>query len=322
VDLDALFPQLAGDSAAPADTGSRPPLPLGNTVLEFAADTIILGGATWSDMTGRLTWDQGTLIIDTLYGGVYGGRTSLKGRIDSALNSDAPYAFHVRLDSLAIGELLTRFGRAGNHLQGRASLTAQIAGRGATPDEILRRLAISGTAHLFDAQLVNLGAAARAQELFGLSPRDPVPLKSRWNNFRVEEGRTRMDDFQFSALDGEWTLSGSVGLDGTLDYALDGTLPADISSRLKLPDEWFSALPEAWRSQFDPVDLLKNDAGEAEFFLLFGGTLTQPKVSIDWSRLQPVLTERFEKRVKDRLTDEFETEVKKGLQDLFNKLKP
>ena len=131
-----------------------------------------------------------------------------------------------------------------------------------------------------------------------------------------------MDDFQFSALDGEWALAGSVGLDGTLDYALDGTLPADISSRLKLPDEWFSALPEAWRSQFDPVDLLKNDAGEAEFFLLFGGTLTQPKVSIDWSRLQPVLTERFEKRVKDRLTDEFETEVKKGLQDLFNKLKP
>jgi AsmA protein len=322
VDLDALFPHLAGDSAAPADTGSRPPLPLGNTMLDVSADTMILGGATWTDMTGRLIWHQGSLSIDTLYGGVYGGTARLKGRIDSALSADAPYLFNVRIDSLALGQLLTRFGRVGNHLQGRGSLKAQIAGRGATPEEILQRLAIDGTAHLFDAQLVNLGAAARAQELLGLVPRDPVPLKSRWNSFRVQEGRTRLDDFQFKALDGAWVLAGSAGLDGTLDYALDGTLPPDVSSRLSLPDAWFSALPEAWRSQFDPVDLLKNDAGEAEFYLHIGGTLTRPNVSIDWARLQPVLTERFERRVKDRLTDEVESELKKGLQDLFNKLKP
>jgi hypothetical protein len=321
LNLDALFPQLAGDSAAPTDTSSRPPLPLGHTVLNLRADTVIVGGATWTGMTAKLTWQGGTLTVDTLHGRVYGGRANLSGRVDSALNADAPYAFSVQIDSLDVGELLSRFGGAGKHLKGRGSLVADITGRGATPEEMLQRLAVDGTASLFDAELVNLGAAVRVQELLGQSPRDPLPLKSRWNSFRVEEGRTRMDDFKFNTLDGSWVLAGSAGLDGTLDYALDGTLSAAVSSTLSLPDTWFSALPETWRSQIDPVDLLKNDAGEAEFFLHVGGTLTQPSVSIDWSRLQPVLTKRFEKRVKDRLTEEAKTELKKGLQDLFNKLK-
>jgi hypothetical protein len=321
LDLDGLFPQLAGDSAAPADTGSRPPLPLGNTVLNITADTMILGGATWTGMTGQFTWHQGTLLVDTLYGGVYGGRASLTGRIDSALSSDAPYMFDVRIDSLAVEQLLRRFGAAGKHLRGSGSFKAQVSGRGATPEEILERLAVDGTAWLFDARLVNLGAAAKAQELLGLPARDPVPLKSRWNSFRVEDGRTRMDDFQFKTSDGNWVLAGSAGLDGTLDYALDGTLTAEISKRLSLPDAWFAALPEAWRAQFDPVDLLKNDSGESEFFLRVGGTLNQPSVAIDWARLQPVLTARFDKRVKDRLSNEVESELKEGLQNLFDKLK-
>lgn len=321
LDLDQMFPQLAGDSLAPEDTSARPPWPPLQMSLSTDIDTLMLGGALWRRMHGEFSLADGHCTIDTLYGAVYGGKVHLAGRIDSLSQDFAPYEFRMRGDSLEIGELLGRFGAAGHHLRGRSDLAAKVSGRGALTGEGVPRLVMDGSVHLFDTRLENLAAAQKIQELLGMHVQDPLPIKSVSNRFRFEGGRARLDDFHFTSPQGAWILGGTAGLDGTLDYALSGLLPPEVASHLKLPESWLSALPADWQGRVDPLDLLKNDDGAIDLFFKIGGTLRSPQVAVDWEKLQPLLQERFESRLKEKVSLEVQKQLKEGLKGLLDKLK-
>ncbi len=321
LDLDALFPHLAGDSAAPADTSSRPPLPPGRAHLLVDADTLWLGGAVWRRVHAEFTLEGERCEIDTLHGLVYGGRLGLAGHIDSLSLPKPSYELHLEADSLEVGDLLGRFGAAGRHLRGRSQLSAHINGSGQTASDVIAALTVDGTVKLFDARLQELNVAGKIQELLGLKLQDPLPLKSVVNSFRVEHGRTRVDDFKFSTPQGAWILGGSAGLDGSLDYALAGRMPPELAAKVSLPDSWTQALPAEWRGRVDPLDLLKGDDGAIDLFFKIGGTFRQPDVAVDWDRLQPLFKQRFESRMKEELSDEAEKKLKEGLKGLFDKLK-
>src|SRR5262249_40956768 len=50
--------------------------------------------------------------------------------------------------------------------------------------------------------------------------------------FRVERGRMITDPVVLSGSNGEWRLSGGIGFDGALDYAVSTTLPPDVVKQL------------------------------------------------------------------------------------------
>jgi hypothetical protein len=116
-------------------------------------------------------------------------------------------------------------------------------------------------------------------------------------------------------------MTGSSGLDGTLDYNLDGLLSAATSAQVRLPQSARNLFPAAWRDQIDPVELMKNDDGQLELYVHVGGTLQKPTVELDWRRLEPVIKRRLEKRVTDELKKQLDDELKKGLEGLFDRLK-
>jgi uncharacterized protein involved in outer membrane biogenesis len=321
LNLDELFPQLAGDSAAPADTSARPPLPPGRARLTAEVDTLVLGGALWRRVHGEFTLVDQNCVIDTLYGSVFGGRVHLAGRLDSVGQPQVPYAFNVQADSLELGEMLARFGSAGRHLRGRSRMEARLSGRGAAAEDLVSGLLVDGSVQLFDARLEHLDVALKIQELLGLKLQDPIPLKSVTNRFRFEGGRTRVDDFHFNTPQGAWTLGGSAGIDGSLDYALSGRMPPDLASRVVLPESWTAALPAEWRGRVDPLELLKDDSGAIDLFFTIRGTFRSPDVGVDWDKLQPLFKQRFESRVKQKLTEGAQKELKEGLKGLLDKLK-
>jgi hypothetical protein len=226
------------------------------------------------------------------------------------------------VDSVEIGELLGRFGGLGRHLRGRSNLAAHVLGRGATPEQIAQQLVIDGSVNLFDNRLENLDLANKVQELLGLTLQNPLPVKSVSNRFRFENGRTRIDDFHFNTPQGAWTLGGSAGLDGSLDYALTGKLPPTLAARVKLPESWTQALPAQWRGRVNPLDLLKDDEGAIDLYFKVGGMFRKPEVAVDWDRLLPLFKQRFESRVKEKLTEDLQKELKEGLKGLFDKHKP
>jgi hypothetical protein len=281
-----------------------------------------MGDVQWQSVTAELTSEGSRLRIDTLYGRLFDGRASLVGDIDFDDPELPRFDLRLQLDSVAMGELRGRFHSLGKHLEGRGSLKASIQSGPMPAGDILDSLIATGSAELFDARLVNLQAAHGILKLLGIDAPDPIALQSRSNTFQLVRGRVQMDRFRFSALDAEWTLNGSIGLDGSLNYGLAVTLSENMSDRFVLPQSLTPHIPAAWSDLRNPADLLKNDTGLTELFVLVQGSFRRPEVRLDGDRMRANMQTRFEARVKETIKDELKDKLEKGLKDLFNSRKP
>jgi len=59
-----------------------------------------------------------------------------------------------------------------------------------------------------------------------------VRFKNMKLPFRVERGRMITDPVVLTGSNGDWRLSGGIGFDGSLDYAVSTTLPPDVVKKL------------------------------------------------------------------------------------------
>lgn len=320
-DLDGFFPELAPDTAPPAQVTAQPPLPAMSLRAEITADTLIAGGAEWRRMRGRIRFEDGRLWLDTLMGQVYGGKAALAGSINLANPSMPEYDLNARADSVHVDQVLSRFCRLGSFLRGAGSMTAEVDGKGTEFRDLVNQLTVEGSALLFDATLVNLKPVSSVMALAGLPATESVPVRSLRNAFRIDRGRVQFDEFRFSALESNWNLAGSAGLDGTLDYSLDAVLSEALSGQFELPAELRDRMKAEWLGDTDPVDLLKNDDGRVELAIKLEGDYSRPKVGFDWDRMLPSIQKRFEERVAGKLKESVEEKAKEGLKGLFDKLK-
>ena len=321
-DLDRFFPELAPDTARPREESAVPPLPALTATVGVEADTLVVGGAQWTRMRGQLSYRDGQITIDTLYGVVYGGRAAISGSVDLRTPAMPAYDLSATADSVEVGSVLSRFARVGQFLEGRSTLSARIKGKGTELADLVNQLTVAGTAVLLDARLVRLDAAGSVMGLLGMEGREIVPLRSLANSFSVEKGRVRLDDFAVTALESDWTLTGSAGFDGTFDYKIGTRLSRSRSDGFRLPAGLKERFSGDWLSGADPVSLLKDDNGQVELYLQLSGSYDKPTVTFDWARLEPAIRSRFKSRVLDKLSKEAQEKAKTGLGNVFRKLKP
>jgi hypothetical protein len=135
-------------------------------------------------------------------------------------------------------------------------------------------------------------------------------IKTLRNSFRIERERVWFDDFSASTKSGDFELSGSVGMDGSLDYKLTAVLSPELSSG-------FDALG-------DLSDYLKNDQERVVLDVKIKGPAKNPEFSLDTSKAE----ERFKKRMtqklkqeKKKVTDELKKKGEDLLRELFKKKK-
>lgn len=320
--LDRFFPATAAPTTLPPTTQTLPPAFDALLHIQVNFDTLIMGGVPWYSVTAELTSSSQHMHIDTLSGRLFDGQVTLGGDIDLEDPENPGFDLTLQLDSMAMGELSGRFFTLGQHLMGRGSLEAKIESGRVPVRDMLDSLTVTGTAALFDARLVNLQAAHGILKILGIDVIDPISLASRWNAYHLERGRVRLEDFEFKTPQADWTLNGSIGLDGSLNYDLAVTLSRNLSDRFVLPQSLTPRVPPEWVAMTSPADLLKNDTGSAELFLMVQGSYTRPRIKFDWERLREGMQRRFESRVKDTVKDELKDRLKTGLKNLFNPKKP
>lgn len=320
--LDQVLPALVTGSDPTPDRGASPARADTDLEIRLDFDTLVMGDIQWQSVTAEMTSEGSRLRIDTLSGRLFDGRASLTGDIDFDDPELPRFDLRLQLDSVAMGELRGRFQSLGEHLEGRGSLKAVIQSGPMPARDILDSLIVTGSAAFFDARLVNLKKAHGILKVLGIDAPDPIAFQSRWNTYQLERGRVKMDRFMFRALDAEWTLNGSIGLDGSLNYGLAVTLSKNLSDRFVLPQSLAPHIPAAWSDLSNPADLLKNDTGSAELFVLVQGSFRRPEIRLDWDRMRASMQARFEARVKETVRDELKDKLKKGLKDLFNSKKP
>jgi uncharacterized protein involved in outer membrane biogenesis len=157
----------------------------------------------------------------------YGGAVTGRARFGLADPANPSYAVSGRADTVRVDRFLAAWTPAKALLEGVTGATFDLSGDGVRPEQLRGTLTALGIAQLAQGRLRGpvmdaIALATRTPSLSEVSFRDlRLP-------FRVDHGRVLTDSVRFQAGSGEWRVSGLVGFDGALDYAVSATLPPEV----------------------------------------------------------------------------------------------
>ncbi|HEY6195114.1 MAG TPA: AsmA-like C-terminal region-containing protein [Candidatus Eisenbacteria bacterium] len=155
----------------------------------------------------------------------YGGTVTGDARFDLRDTRRPVYAVHTTIDKVKADAILGAWTPVKNLLAGTLSSKLEFSGAGQTPDDIKHSLTLVGLAALTDGHL-GPGPALDALAQFVKVPKLRQLDFSRLElPMRIQQGRLVTDPVVLTGASGEWRLSGAIGFDGALDYAVSVTLP-------------------------------------------------------------------------------------------------
>jgi len=184
------------------------------------------------NVDARVQLEPGVLIVPQYAMRAYGGTAAGNLRFDARDPAKPAFTIKSQIDSLDADALLSAWTPARGLLHGSLGTTLSLGGEGMTPAELKRTITAVGLAAVANGTLgpgPALDAVARATHIPALKE---VRFKDGHVPFRVERGRVVTDPVVLNGPNGEWKLTGSVGFDGTLDYAVSGTLPPEVVQAL------------------------------------------------------------------------------------------
>jgi hypothetical protein len=228
------------------------------------------------------------------YGGTVTGRASF-GFEDPASPS---FAVSGRADTVEVDRVLSAWSPARGVLTGVASSEFELSGDGVRPEQLRTSLGALGLALLAQGRLSGpvmeaIAAAARTPALREVSLRDlRLP-------FRIERGRVVTDSVRFSGPAGEWQMSGMVGFDGSLDYAVSATLPSSVAGG------------SGWRDAL-AAGLLSDGQGRLLVDLRVSGPARAPRVTLDSKSMRARLAGRATDALREQRARLGETLLRAG----------
>jgi hypothetical protein len=217
----------------------------------------------------------------------YGGRIAGAASLGLENAAKPTFALKGRADSLSTDAFLSTFTPAHGVLTGIASTNFDLSGEGALPDQIKRSITALGLAAVLDGKLSSPVFDAIAQIAHVPALRHLEFHEARLP-FHVVRGQVVTDSVRFAGPScGEWKVSGGIGFDGALDYAVSATLPADVVNRLGAR----AALA---------AGALADDQGRVLLDLTVGGTARAPRVGLNTQAMR----DRLAGKASRALTEE------------------
>ncbi len=219
----------------------------------------------------KITQD-GRIHVGNVTAGVYQGRVEgdVVVQIDGPLPEDVSYEFKIDATGLEANEFLSALTPAKNVLYGKFNMKSEWSGRGLEEEEMLRNLRANGKAETIDGELKNLQALNAVADFLGLRELKEQKFRTFYSGFRIEDGRLATDGITMTGEAADWDASGSIGFDGTLDYAITATMSPALSDQLKRKSSLSS--------------LFTDRAGRVVLDFLVTGTTKKPDVSYDLAK--------------------------------------
>lgn len=325
LDLDAVMGLLP---EAPAQPQAQATAPQGEVVPEAtrrsiqaasARGTIAIGKLKGgrleaTDVKARAVLSKGTLTLEQMDAGVFGGRVSGAGTQVSLAEKEPTWKLAAKLSQLDLGQATTAF--AGNApLAAKVDGTLEVAGTGTEWDELKQILTGLAALALKDGTLATtdlgdqvLGALAKGLDVAGrgsLAKKlsgtrgGKTTFKDLAGKFTVKDGfLAASSPFKFRSDIGEVTLGGRIGLDGRLDLEGGVAVPrkvlAEVVSGIPLPET-------------------------LDVPLSFGGTLQAPRVGVRADDAAKGLLRGQTQQAKKAVRQEAERAARKGVEGLLDR---
>jgi hypothetical protein len=237
----------------------------------------------------------------------YGGAITGSAKFDLRDTRRPVYEIKSKVASVSADSLLSAWTPAKGLLRGTLSTDLTFSGAGQQPDDIKKTLTLVGLAALTEGQLGPGPALQAIADLAKVPQLREVKFKELKLPMRIERGRLITDAVTMNGPSGEWKMSGAVGFDGALDYAVSVTLPPEVAAALDAK----SALA---------AGALADDKGRMLLDLHVGGSARAPRVAWNTQAMRDRLAGRASQALTEQKT-RLEAETKAAaMQALQQKL--
>jgi hypothetical protein len=276
-----LFPEKE-EIAAPAPTAPAPVpaagggtgavLFLKNTTFSASLDSVIAREAVITKLAARGTVRDGRIKIDPLTFDYAGGAGKAVVSTDVRNLSRVETKVDFSVDSVQAGQALSAVSSVGSFVEGRFSIKSDadmVTGPDINP---LLALTATGSAISTKGTLTLQSFIAPLSNIQGLdvTPFNKFDYKGWTGNFVVKNGRVETNDLKINSSRGSWTVKGSFGFDGTLDYAVRVVVPPAVQAEMKSLANFKQAF-----------DLMRDANGNLTLDMHIGGTAKHPSATFD-----------------------------------------
>ncbi|MDD4857221.1 MAG: AsmA-like C-terminal region-containing protein, partial [Candidatus Krumholzibacteria bacterium] len=279
--------QSAAEQNSAAAAGSGAVLFLKNTTFTAKLDSIIAREAVLTKVEVKGTVRDGRVKVDPATFAYAGGsgKTVLSADLRKAGRVEMKIDFSA--DGIEAGQALAHFNAIGGLVQGKFSVSSNAALVSGSGIDFLKTLSAAGTA------LSSKGTVSFerfVEPLTNIQGFDVTPFKrfdfNDWRgNFVVKDGRFITDNWKIKSSRGDWSIKGSFGFDGTLDYAVHVVIPPDVQKMMNGIDRYKNAF-----------DLMRDKSGNLVLDIKLAGTASRPAALLDLTQAKG--------KVQDKVIDE------------------
>lgn len=286
LDLAELLPTTPGAPFLPNARG-------GGTV---HIDRLVQGKLDVKDVDAKVALAPAALDATAFSLKGYGGDITGSAKFDLRDTRKPVYEVKSKVAGVSADSLLSAWTPARGLLRGTLSTDLTFSGVGQEPADIKQSLTLVGLAALAQGQLGPGPTLSAIADLAKVPQLREVKFKELRVPMRVERGRLITDAVHLTGPSGDWTMSGAVGFDGALDYAVSVTLPPEVAASLEAK----SALA---------AGALADDKGRMLLDLHVGGNAKAPRVAWNTQAMRDRLAGRASQALAEQKT-KLEAETK------------
>jgi hypothetical protein len=218
----------------------------------------------------------------------------------------------MNLNAMQATALLSPFTSFGQRLNGALSMTTTLKGAlndtlGLVPDA----LEGVGKVGLKNGALTGFKVNEALASQLNVPDLQIIQFKDWGNDFAIQKGRLVINDLKITALNAQYVVNGSQGLDGSLDYRLALYLPESLGPKLNIAG--FAG---------EAVNLFKDPSGRLKLDFNVGGTTDKPKVQLDTGPVRQRAEELAKQKLdaeKKKLEDRLKNKASDALKNLLKK---
>ncbi|MDH4223597.1 MAG: AsmA family protein [candidate division Zixibacteria bacterium] len=301
IDLDEILPaEQKGTSEKNKDLKTAPPFPDINATGKIDIKKVIFRQVEFENLMADLEVKNRIVKVENVITSVYSGSVGGNATYDMTDVDNPGFNIKVNASQIEANNFLTRFTLFKEHLFGELNLTADFSGRGMSIEEITKSLIASGKGTITEGRLVNWEFLNKISGFLKLNQFKEEKIKNLSNSFLINNSRVYFEDFEAFSESGDWKATGSIGLDGSLNYLVSVVLSPELSGKINLGDLG---------------KLFQDERGRIVLDFEIGGNVDNPKFALSTSRQQ----KRYQEEIQEQ-KDKLKEDLKKKGQDLLKKL--
>lgn len=302
-------------AGVPQPRSAKAAMPLPNVEMDVTASigTLSMKRLELKNVRGMMKIADGVISLQNLTTSVFDGIAAAKGTIDMQRPERPIFSLDLDLKKLKAHSALSTFTSFGQRLFGDMDMHIKISGAlNDTLGLVPQALNAHGTVALQNGKLTGVKVNQQIAGMLNLPDLQEIAFKDWSNSFTIKDGRVSIPELKITALGADYTIQGSHGLDGTLDFTMGMLLSEAASSKVTIPGFAGEAL-----------NALKEPNGRLKLEFLVGGTTDNPNVRLDANALKARAAAFARSKLdaeKEKLQQKLQDDLKKKGEELLKGL--